>query len=319
MARLLALSMVATLCAGCLPADTRPPPAAVDMTASSGPGTRGITTTVDGYQIGFEFVRASIGQPNVGDEGGEDSGPCAEYYNPFYTRLFDFVAVEHPEKVGTAYALGDCPFAYFVRFPNYDVVLGTGATAEDGDYMRTPADGDPTMESGISLWVSGLATNGDVVKSFKWEFREYIGYRDCWDAGGDMQHSKYTLRSNDHVTMNVEIQAEALFRDRLDPATGMLRFQPFADADTNGDGTVSMDELDAVQLVDLYPSYDYPAMNPEIPVEDRTYYCADTDGNEIAVISLADYLYCAAAPSVARFHGDGGCKLSVGRRRRRDD
>jgi hypothetical protein len=324
MLRRIALSLLATLAAGCLPADTRPPPAAVEMTASAGPGTRGITDTVDGYQIGFEFVRASIGQPYVGDQSGDDGGPCSEYYSPQYSRLFDFVAVEQPEKVGLGYALGPCSFSYFLRFPNYDAIIGTGATAEDGDYMRTPPDGDESMDmdmdmdTGISLWVSGLATKGDIVKSFKWEFRAYMGLRECWIPDGDTKQTTFTLASDEKLTLNVEMQAEALFRDQLDAASGLLRFQPFADADTNDDGAVSMEELDAVKLSDLYPGYVYPAIDPKVAIEDRNYYCADTDGNEIAVISLADYLYCAAAPSVARFNGDGGCKISVGRRRRRD-
>jgi len=318
MLRLVACSLLATLGVGCLPTDTRPPPAAVEMTASSGPGTRGLTTTVDGYQIGFEFVRMSIGQPYAGDQRGEDGGPCSEYYGPQYTRLFDFVAVEKPEKVGLTYALGDCAFNYFVRFPNYDAVIGTGATTEDADYMRTPASDDKSMDTGVSLWVSGLAVNGDVVKSFNWEFREYMGYRECWTPDGTAKQEKFTLASGGSLALNVEIQAEALFRDQLDPTTAMLRFQPFADADTNGDGAVTLSELESVKLSDLAPFYEYPVPNPDIPLDDLPYYCADMDGNEISVTTLADYAHCALAPSVARFHGDGGCKISVGRRQRRD-
>jgi hypothetical protein len=318
MLRHVTLSFLATLGAGCLPTDTRPAPAAVELTASSSPGTRGVTDTVDGYQIGFEFVRASIGQPYPADDRGDDGGPCSEYYSPQYSRLFDFVAVEKPEKVGLAYALGTCPFAFFVRFPNYDVILGTGATVEDGDYMRTAPDGEPSMDTGISLWVSGLATKDNVVKTFKWEFREFMGFRDCWLPDGDQKQETFMLTSGGSLTLNVEIQAEALFRDQLDPSAGMFRFQPFADADTNGDGAVSLSELDAVKLSELAPYYDYPTTSPEVPIDDRPYYCADTDGNEISVTTLADYAYCALAPSVARFQGDGACKISVGRRRRDD-
>lgn len=318
MPRLVALSLLAALGAGCLPTDTRPPPAEIEMTTSSSLGTRGVTNTVDGYQIGFEFVRASIGQPDLSDQD-DNGGACSEYSNPEYTRLFNFVVLEKPEKVGLSYALGKCPFSFGVRFPNYDAVLGTGATAEDADYMRTPGSDDYAMDAGVSLWVSGLATTDGVVKSFKWEFRENMGYRDCWASGGDMEHPTFTLNSNEHLTLNVEIQAEALFRDQLDPTVGMFRFQPFADADTNGngDGQISLSELDAVKLSDLAPLYDYPA-DPSVPLEERHYYCADSDGNEVSVKTLADYAYCALAPSVARFQGDGGCKISAGRRRRRD-
>lgn len=318
MARLVVAPLVAALGTACLPTDTRPPPAEVEMTTTSSQGTRGVTSTVDGYQIGFEFVRASIGQPELSDQR-DDGGTCSEYYNPQYSRLFDFVALDSPQKVGLAYALGHCPFGYAVRFPNYDAVLGTGATPEDAEYMRTPESDDYATDAGISLWVAGLAIGDNgVIKSFKWEFREYMGYRDCWISGGDKLHSTFALATNQRLTLNVEIQAEALFRDQLDPAVGMFRFQPFADADANGDGAVSLDELDAVKLSDLAPYYQYPS-DPTVPLEDRPYYCADSDGNEVSVKTLADYAYCALAPSVARFQGDGGCKTNAGRRRRKND
>ena len=87
-----------TLAAGCLPTDTRPPPAEIEMTASASAGTRQGVTTVDGYDITFERVLASLGGAYVGDEN-DQGGDCSEYSSPQYTRLFDFTAVEQPEKL----------------------------------------------------------------------------------------------------------------------------------------------------------------------------------------------------------------------------
>ena len=44
--------------------------------------------------------------------------------------------------------------------------------------------------------------------------------------------------------------------------------------------------------------------------------CTDTNGDPVSVKTLGDYAYCAAAPSVARFQGIGGCRLEAGRRPR---
>ena len=299
---------------GCLPLDTRPAPAEIEMTASGSDTARDGVTTVDGYDIRFERVLASLGQAYVGDEDGEDSGPCSEYSSPTYTRLFDFVAVTSPEKVGLAYATGSCPFGFVVRFPNPDALIGTGATEADGEYMRIPKSDRYATDAGISLYVIGSATNGSVTKRFEWEFRERIAYRDCWVPDGDSKRSLLTLEGGGSARVNVEMQPEALFRDQLDPEVGVLRFQPFADADANGDDEVTLDELDGVLLSEL-AGYDYPTKPGANPME-APYFCADTDGVEVKVKTLGDYTYCGAGPSVARFEGVGGCRMQAGRRPR---
>jgi hypothetical protein len=310
----LGLPLVA-LGVGCLPTDTRQPPAEVEMTASSSLATREGVATVDGYDITFERVLASLGGAYAGDDNDVEGGPCDQYSSPQYTRLFDFVVVAKPEKVGLAFALGSCPFGFVVRFPNPDAIISTGATYDDGAYMRIPKTDRYATDAGISLYVIGSATRGDVTKRFAWEFRERIGYRDCWVPDGDTKQTRLALESGGSVSVNIEMQAEALFRDQLDPAVGMLRFQPFADADTNGDDEITLDELDGTELDELGSFYDYP-VKPGASPEDAPLYCADTEGVEVPVKTLGDYAYCALAPSVARFQGIGGCRMAAGRRPR---
>lgn len=320
----LGISVVASM-GGCLPTDTRPPPAEVEMTASSSAATREGITTSDGYDITFERVLASLGQPYVGDDNDEEGGACDQYSSPQYTRLFDFIAVEKPEKVGLAYALGRCPFGFVVRFPNPDAIISTGATYADGEYMRVPESDRYATDAGISLYVIGSATKGAVTKRFSWEFRERMGYRECWvpESDGETKQTLLSLESGATAQVNIEMQAEALFRDQVDPAIGVLRFQPFADSDKNGDDEITLDELDGTLLADLAPSYVYPDTPGEAPAggtdgpePDVAFLCADTEGVPVAVKTLGDYAYCAAAPSVARFQGIGGCKIAAGRRPR---
>jgi hypothetical protein len=306
--------LAATLGTACLPTDTRPPPAEVEVTASSSEATRAGVVTLDGYAITFERVLVDVGQPQVGDDE-DQSGPCSEYSNPEYTRLFDFVKVEHPERVGLAFALGHCNFEFAVRFPNPDALIATGASAADAELMRTPGSDPYADDAGVSVYVIGSATSADVSKRFAWAFRERIGYRDCWVPRGDAKDYGVVLAEDGSVVVNLEMQAEALFRDQLDPERAMLRFQPFADADVDGDGEVTLDELDGVKLADLAPLYDYP-FDPDASPDQTPVYCGDSDGNSVTVRTLGDYAYCALAPSIARYQGSGACRINTGRRRR---
>lgn len=285
------------------------------MTASGADTARNGITTVDGYDVHFERVLASLGGAYVGDDNDEGGG-CSEYSSPQYTRLFDFVDVTTPEKVGLAYASGSCPFGFVVRFPNPDAIIGTGATEADGDFMRIPKSDRYATDAGISLYVIGSATNGSVTKRFEWEFRERMGYRDCWVPAGESKRTLLALPSGGSASVNVEMQPEALFRDQLDPEVGVLRFQPFADADANADDEVTLDELDGIELADLGEGYDYPKPGTSPDPQEALYTCSDTDGVAVVVKTLGDYAYCAAAPSVARFQGIGGCRLQAGRRPR---
>lgn len=308
---------MAALVPACLPTDTRPPPSEVMLTASSSEQTRtGIVRTVDGYRVGFERLLIAIGQVRIGDDG-RSTGTCSEYSSANYTRLFDFVQVGAAEKVNLVYALGHCALEFTIRYPNLDAKLETGATAADVAFMRTPGSDAYAMDAGVSVWVIGSASNGVVTKRFAWPFRERMGYFACWVPGeGDSRITGLNLASEGHVAVNVEMQAEALFRDRLDPDHAELRFQPFADADANGDDDITLDELDGIDIAELDPPYEYPT-EPDADGH-LQYFCADKDGNQVSVRTLGDYAYCALAPSIARFQSNGGCDIGTGRPRQED-
>lgn len=301
----------------CLPTDTRPPPSEVMLTVSSSEQTRtGIPLTVDGYRIDFERLLVAVGQARIGDD--ERSGAaCSEYSSANYTRLFDFVQVGRAEKVNLVYALGHCALEFTIRYPNLDAKVETGASEADVEFMRTPGSDAYAMDAGVSVWVIGSAANGALTKHFAWPFRERIGYQRCWVPGDDdTRLTGIDLESGGHVAVNVEMQAEALFRDDVDPKVAELRFQPFADADANADGDITLDELDGVALAELDPPYVYssePDSEGHAP-----YFCADKEGEPVTVRTLGDYAYCVLAPSIARFQGNGGCDIGTGRPRRDD-
>jgi len=305
---------------GCLPADTRPPPAELTVTVSSSPATlEGIPAalTSDGFDISFERVLANIGQAELVD--GPPGTHCNEYSNPGYTRLFDFKQVGARRELGIAFATGRCAFGYSVRFPNYATLLDLGATQEDATLMRTAGSDRVSTDAGVTVYVEGVAVRGAETKHFAWPFRKRVGYVACGslDEGGHF-NSGLGLSSNQKTSVNLEIHAEGLFGSGPDM---LAHFQPFADADANGDGEIAFDELwsvplEAVVAAGFEPPPDVnvlpPPSDPPAPL-DPAYSCFDGDGNLIDIKTLGDYAYCELLPAIVRFEGTGACTVTLGR------
>jgi hypothetical protein len=312
----LGASLLALSAGACLPTDTRPPPAEITVTVSSSEHTRtgiGHDFTVDGFDISFQRVLVSLGGIQVGDDN--QVAGCSEYSDPSYTRLFDFVRVDKSEKLGLAYALGHCPFGYVVRYPNANTIVAKGSSVADLELMRTPGSDHFVKDAGVAVYVRGQAERGDETKWFSWSFRKRIGYRSCWIEEGGEKRAGIELASGVPASVNIEIQAEALFRPGLDPA--LHHFEPYARADADADGEITLDELATVSIDELaadglyVPSSVEPAAGE--PGPDVEIGCFDDERGPVKLSTLADYAYCTLVPRIARFQGNGACVNLVGR------
>lgn len=230
----------------CLPTDTRTPPGSLYTSVTGSDMTEhGIKATDDGWSISFERVLVGIGVLNLGDVGGAS---CNRYSNRGYMRLLE-LRVPGPQKLSIAYALGQCDVSFRLRYPGNDSVLGADVTGADRTFMDTPDPSDPYADvgrSGIAVYVQGTARRGAAVEHFAWAFRRRINYRNCGNDATDAGPRGFSFHSHNAFKADIAIHAEALFQDRRDPATAKLHFQPYADADTNHDGVVTLDELGAV-------------------------------------------------------------------------
>jgi hypothetical protein len=309
------LALVPLAYSGCLPGDTRPVPAEVTVTTSSSSFTlSGLPAdlTADGFEIDFERLLVSLGQADVGNVEG--TGTCNEYSNPDYTRLYDFTQVNAPREVGLAFATGHCAFGFSMRFPNPTTPLDVGVTADDATFMRTAGSDPVSMDGGISVYVEGVGMRGDVVKHFAWPFRKRVGYSDCYvmdEASGSTQRG-LDLTSGEKTSVNLEVHAEALFLDPL----FMAHFEPFARADANGDGEITLDELWTVPLESIADSGFKAPPNPPPPDPldpTRKPGCFNADGIPIEIKTLGDYTYCELLPALVHFQGNGLCTTQVGR------
>jgi len=291
----------------CVPADTRPAPRTLTMTVSPSPALANGVVTADGWALTFSRVLVGIGNPGL-------SGACTEYSEADYDRVLDVTKLRG-QKLGVLHGIGKCYVRFRVSSPSSDALLGAGVTEEDKTRMRTPGGDKYVPLGGIALDVTGSATQGATTKQFHFTFRPRVRYRDCnlaLDGGGHAEPG-VDLASNENVTYDIRIEAEALFRDDDTPSAAALRFAPFAAADTNQDGLVTMEELEQVPIA---------ALRDAGPFEAGTYDFADDGGvvgaRSVAIATLADYVYVVLMPTIARFRGVGFCTPNIQISVRRD-
>jgi hypothetical protein len=310
---LFSVPLLAATSFSCLPADTRPVPAQVNVTASSSELLLGgipSSAMEDGWSVAFERLLISIGDPHVGSP--EERG-CSAYSNPSYTRVFDMKAVMQPETIGISYARDQCSFSFRVSSPDQDSRFGAGATERDSEFMRTPARDVYASISGVSIYVTGTAARGSTIKRFAWAFRQRLQYDECWQQDGATRITGLDLRGGELVTVNIVIKAEALFQDQLDPMLAKLRFDVFAAADADEDGEVTLSELAEVPLSgigakDVYHGSDAGAQD----TLDASCRSAEAPNGLRPISTLRDYVYCGLFPQLARFGGGGGCEVTAG-------
>lgn len=240
--RWLACAALARLLMGCIPADTRPTPGTLNITVQPSPEVTDGVVTDDGWHISFErFLIGFAGASVYGHWDGQSAASCNSYSNSAYGRLFDF-SVAGQQKVADVYALGKlCEISVGLGNPSEDAVLAEGVTASDLAFMRAPNPDAYGYVQGLdtgyglgaqpTVYVRGRASRSDTTKRFEWAFGDFGG-NSC----------DLTLRGGDVLPLNMVFHGEAIFRDGPAPEAP-LRFNAMANADADGDQTITMQEL----------------------------------------------------------------------------
>jgi hypothetical protein len=284
------LAAVATL-GGCLPKDTRPPPALVRVTATPSPATQaGKLETDDGWTITFDRVLLAIGRVSL------DGNHCSTYSEARYSRVLTLVGAPSAQKISDSYALGQCDFGFGVSTADVDALLGVGASAADLGLLRTAGSDRYAGTSGAVLLVQGSARKGSETERFDWSFRSRMRYRECSSIVDGQQLRGLDLPQDAELDVDIELHAEALFRTSLDPTVTTLGFDTLASADAlvgNHDGELTLDELGALPLSDAQLGGGFGVADAGAP----------------EWLTLEDYVYLGAAPTIARYRGSGTCTL----------
>jgi len=295
--------LAAAIVYACVPADTRPLPGSVTLTASPSPAVAGGAVTDDGWRITFDRVIAGIGRASLGDT-------CVAYSEANYDRVLD-VGADAGQKISILHGLGACDLRFSIGAPSSDALLGARVTDDDKARMRAPGADRYTTAGGIAFEVIGSAARDGVALRFDFAFRARVRYSRCAlvpDAAPDRESVGVDLESQVDRTFDLRIEAEALFRDNVGRDGAALRFDPFAAADTDRDGVVTMDELDAVPIAALGDAGAFEAGTYDFDDDAGT----TTDGRPVAVETLGDYVYVVLMPTVLRFRDTGSCSSAIG-------
>jgi hypothetical protein len=283
---------LALLAGGCLPGDDRPEPATLLVTAEPSEATASGFSTDDGWTVEFDRFVTAIGDIDLDGPDGWDDDSCNSYSETHYEWLFDFTVVER-EKVGLVHGLGACAVEYRFRGPSGDTVLGPGATTQDVEFMDAEGTDAYAEQEEATLVVVGEASRGGESKRFEWVFRREYEIEKCEDLSGDGYVSELYLNGGTSHTLPIVVRGEELFR-RSANIDAPLQFDLFAQADVNGDGSITLAELVEV----------------EAP-EGESFGSSEAEGTELEVITLADLVYEVLLPRVTHIAGGGDCEAEL--------
>jgi hypothetical protein len=116
----------------------------------------------------------------------------------------------------------------------------------------TQGDVDAMVKEGLSFYVEGSATKGAVTKRFTWGFTTDTTHTACTGEIRGATVPGLVIPPDGADSANIGMDGSVLFADSLANNPGSsLRFDPFAAADGDKDGVVTLEELAAVTLEGL--------------------------------------------------------------------
>ena len=191
----------------------------------------------DGWTIAYSKFLVVISDVSVAEEG---KAPAAMMTTP---RLFDMHApgpkpvVTFTDLPGKAYP--DVSFA--IGPATADVELGDGAS--DADRQRM-------VQHGYSVYVEGTLVRDATAKSFAWGFTTSTLYDRCRGPLSGKETDGVVVTNGGDDAVELTIHGDHLFYDDLQAADAKVRGDVVANADGDGDGRVTLEELARVDLAD---------------------------------------------------------------------
>jgi len=192
----------------------------------------------DGWSVKFKRFLVVLGNVRVADEAGQEAARMPG------SRLVNHVAPGVKEVVAFA-DLEAKPWtqvSYELAVAKADTAIGDGATEADRTLM---------VGGGYNVYAEGDATSGSVTKSFAWGFGVPTLLARCKGDKDGKETDGALVTSGGTDTVELTIHGDHFFYDDLQSPAAKLRFDAIASADTDSDGTITIEELSAVKLVDI--------------------------------------------------------------------
>lgn len=223
---------------------------------------------VDGWSVSFDTFLIVLGDAYVGDGGTLDGTWVFDMTRP---GPHDWASIEGIEA----------------RRWN-DVGVDQPAAGPDTQAANcSDADLALMKDGGYAVHVAGAATSGTHTVSFAWGFAESTSFTDCHsDEHGD----GVVVPDGGTETVQFTIHGDHLFYDDLQSEDPSLCFQAIADAD-DGDGNVTLEELEAVDLTSL-------------PI--GTY----GTGGDGSIVNLRQFVE-ALTHTLVHYRGEGHCNAHI--------
>jgi hypothetical protein len=199
------------------------------------PASAQVMGFVDGWTVKYSKFLVNFQNIRVADAQGEAAAAMAgsmlfDNHEPGIKSIIDFDGVEAKAWQAVSYEIAPV---------TRDTELSQSATQADQQLM---------IDGGFSLYVEATATKGDVAKHFAWGFPIGTRYEECHSEQDGKDEEGVVVTNNNQLEVQLTTHGDHLYYDRLqaspDPEIETsLRFDTLADADTNDDGELTLEEL----------------------------------------------------------------------------
>jgi hypothetical protein len=233
---------------------------------------------VDGWTVSYDKFLVNFQNIVVADSAGDRAAIMQS------STLFDNTL----PGVKTIIEFDDVPAKAWGRV-SYEIAPVTAST----ELSRGVPEADKALmlAGGYSLYASGTATKAGVEKRFAWGFAVGTRYNECQSEQDGREEAGVVVTNNGRLEAQLTTHGDHLFYDRLqasaDPARATsLRFDALAEADADGDGEVTLAELEAR------------------PLDVRLY-----DPSGLGAVNFGAFV-TSLARTVGHFRGEGECTIS---------
>lgn len=182
----------------------------------------------DGWAVTFDKFILILHDVNTGTEGGTDVAMVA---------MEGWAAFDLVKKGPVTLATMETDTGTYSETA-YGIKPGSAETASDTVGTADVADVQMMLDGGYAAYVQGKAVKDGSELAFAWGFGKVTTYSHC--------HSTAQLNDGDQATIQLTIHGDHLFYNSLINPNAVPAFQAIANADADGDGIITADELRAV-------------------------------------------------------------------------